>query len=143
MLGIWLEIREAKAQRSECILALGDNTSAIGWLFKSGKVNRDSLSYATIQQLARHLVTLILQSEHCLTALQHRKGKKNIVANMLSYTGSTRGHDHPLASNVPSDKVLTHHFHIFLPSQLPRSFPISTLPREVLSWVTQILRTAK
>jgi hypothetical protein len=65
------------------------------------------------------------------------------VANLLSYMGSTRGHDHPLAPNEPSDEVLTHRFHIFLPSQLPRSFAISTLPLEVLSWVTQILQTAE
>jgi hypothetical protein len=112
---IWLEIREAKAQSSECILALGNNTSAIGWLFGSGKVDGDPLSNAAIQQVARHLATLILESENCL-ASQHLKGKKNIVADMLLYTGSTRGHDHPLAPDEPSDEVLTHRLHIFLPS---------------------------
>jgi hypothetical protein len=85
---------------------------------------------------------LILDSGHCL-ASQHLKGKKNIVANLLSYTGSTRGHDHPLANDEPSDEVLTHRFHIFLPSQIPRSFAISALPSEALSWVMQILRTAE
>jgi hypothetical protein len=100
------------------------------------------LSYAAIQQVARHLATLILDSDHCLTS-QHLKGKKNIVANLLSYTGSTRGHAHPLAADEPSDEVLTHRFHIFLLSQIPRSFEISALPSEVLSWVMQILRTTE
>jgi hypothetical protein len=63
VVGIWLEIREAKAQSSECSLALGDNTLAIGWLFRSGKVDRDSLSYVAIQQVARHLATLLIESE--------------------------------------------------------------------------------
>jgi hypothetical protein len=98
--------------------------------------------YAAIQQVARHLATLILDSDHCL-ASQHIKGEKNIVANLLAYTGRTRGHAHPLAANEPSDEVLTHRFHIFLPSQIPCSFEISALPSEVLSWVTQILRTAE
>jgi hypothetical protein len=140
VVGLWLEIKAA-SDSSECILALGDNTSAIGWLFPSGRVDQNSLSYAAIQQVARHLATLILDSDHCL-ASQHLKGEKNIMADLLSYTGSTRGHAHPLAANEPSDEVVTHRFHIFLPSQIPRSFEISALPSEVLSWVTQILRIA-
>jgi hypothetical protein len=102
--GVWLEIKAA-SNSSECILALGDNTSAIGWLFQSGRVGQNSLSYAAIQQVARHLATLILDSDHCL-ASQHLKGEKNIVADLLSYTGSTRGHAHPLAADEPSDEVL-------------------------------------
>jgi hypothetical protein len=94
VVGIWLEIKAA-SDSSECILASGDNTSAIGWLFQSGRVDQKSLSYAAIQQVARHLATLILNSDNCL-ASQHIKGKKNIVADLLSYTGSTRGHAHPL-----------------------------------------------
>jgi hypothetical protein len=35
VVGIWLEIKAA-SDSSECILALGDNTLAIGWLFQSG-----------------------------------------------------------------------------------------------------------
>jgi hypothetical protein len=141
VVGIWLEIKAA-SDSSECILALGDNTSAIGWLFQSGQVDQNSLSYAAIQQVAQHLATLILDSDHCLTS-QHLKGEKNIVADLLSYTGSTRGHAHPLAAHEPSDEVLTLRFHIFLPSQIPCSFEISAFLSEVLSWVTQILRTAE
>ncbi len=142
VVGIWLEIMAADEGSSECILALGDNTSAIGWLFRSGRVDRNSLSFTAVQKVARHLAMLVLNSDHCL-ASQHLKGEKNIVADLLSYTGSSRGHDHPLAADEPSDEVLTHRFHIFLPSQILRSFEISALPCEVLSWVTQILQTAE
>ena len=42
---IWLVILECAALGSEqdCILALGDNTSAIGWLYKSSKLRPGSL----------------------------------------------------------------------------------------------------
>jgi hypothetical protein len=141
VVGVWLEIKAA-SDSSECILALGDNTSAIGWLFRSGRVDQNSLSYAAIQQVARHLATLTLNGNHCLPS-HHLKGEKNTVSDLLSYTGSTRGHAHPLAADEPSDEVLTHRLHIFLSSQIPRSFAISALPSEVLSWVTQILRIAE
>jgi hypothetical protein len=99
---IWLEIREDKKDSSKCILALGNDTSAIGWLFRSGRIDPNLLSYALIQTVVQHLVTLILDSNHYLT-LQHLKGKNNIVTNLLLYTGSKRGHNHPLAADEPSD----------------------------------------
>jgi hypothetical protein len=51
MVTIWLVLVECAATHSEqdCILALGDNTSAIGWLFKSGKLHFDSPPRATQQ----------------------------------------------------------------------------------------------
>jgi hypothetical protein len=141
VVGVWLEIKAANGKTSECILALGDNTLAIGWLFRSGRVDRNSLSYAAIQKvLAQNLATLVLDSDHCLMS-QHLEGENNSVADLLSYTGSTRGHDHQLAAREPSDKVLTHRFHIFLPSHIPHSFVISLFRSEVLSWVMQVLQT--
>jgi hypothetical protein len=142
VVGIWLEIKDAKKDSSEYILALGNSTSAIGWLFQSGRVDQNSLSCEAIQKVTQHLATPILNSDHCL-ALQHLKGEKNIVADLLLYTGSTRGHAHPLAADEASDDVIIHCFHIFLPSPIPRSFIILPLPSKVLYWVMQVLQTAK
>jgi hypothetical protein len=57
---------------------MGDNTSAIEWLFPTGRrVDRNLLSRAGVQQVARHLLLamLVLDSNHRL-ASQHLKGEK-------------------------------------------------------------------
>jgi hypothetical protein len=70
MVTIWLVLVECDATHSEqdCILALGDNTSAIGWLFKSGKLQFDSQYYTAVQLIARRLAHLITASSHCLAS---------------------------------------------------------------------------
>jgi hypothetical protein len=67
MVTIWLVLIECE---QDCILALGDNTSAIGWLFKSGKLPFDSLHYKPVQLISRKLARLLTDSSHCL-ASQH------------------------------------------------------------------------
>ena len=91
---VWLEVLDCP-KPSECILALGDSTSALGWIDRSGRVKDDSMSYRAIQNIVRHLATLLLQSNHCL-ATQHLKGDYNVVADLLSYSGTVRGKTHPL-----------------------------------------------
>jgi hypothetical protein len=67
---------------SECLLTVGDNTSATGWMFRSSQLPEDSVYYDAVQLAARHVATLVIDSEHCL-ATQHTKGKENIVADLL------------------------------------------------------------
>jgi hypothetical protein len=141
VINVWLICLEAHPL-SECILAIGDNTSAIGWLFKSGKMPTDTATYDAIQMVARKLGSLVTESEHCL-ASQHIKGTDNVVSDLLSYSGSTRGKPHPLAADHPSDAELTQRFHTFLPSQIPPNFSISPLPNEILCWVSQVLQTVE
>jgi hypothetical protein len=90
MVTIWLVLVECKETGSEqdCILALGDNTSAIGWLFKSGKLDCDSPCYKAVQIIARKLARLVTSSSHCL-ASQHIKDNKNTVSDLLSFAGET------------------------------------------------------
>jgi hypothetical protein len=101
VIGIWLICLEPD-NPSECILAIGDNTSAIGWLFKSGWMPTDTVTYTAIQMVAHKLGTLMTRSPHCL-ASQHIKGATNVVSDLLSYTGSARGKPHPLAADSPSN----------------------------------------
>ena len=141
---IWLlllELDRAGAEE-ECILALGNNTSAIGWLFKSGKLPSNSRYFEAVQFVARKLASLILESSHCL-ASQHLKGEHNVVADWLSYAGSQRGEPHPLAPDFPSDEVLTQRFHNHVPQLIPPGFAISPLPSEISSFVSQVLQIAE
>ena len=142
MVTIWLVLVECEdtGSKQDCILALGDNTSAIGWLYKSGQLPLDSPYYKPVQLIARQLARLVTASSHCL-ASQHIKGDKNTVADLLSYAGDTRGATHPLAPDYPSDRILTERFHSCLPQSIPANFNISPLPREISSFVIQALQT--
>jgi hypothetical protein len=142
MVTVWLVILECKEQCSEqdCILALGDNTSAIGWLYKSSRLVPGSPYYEPVQLIARKLARLIIDSTHCL-ASQHIKGEQNTVSDLLSYAGAVRGYSHPLAPDFPSDPVLTARFHLHLPQLIPAGFAISPLPNEIFSFVILALQT--
>jgi hypothetical protein len=135
---VWIECLHTSTE-SECILAIGDNTSAIGWLFSSGKKPTDSLSFKAVQVVACNKVArLILGSEHCL-ASQHIKGELNVVSDLLSFEGGPRGKAHPLAFDEPDGKLLTSSFHEHLSTQIPHDFRVSRLPRAILSWITLVL----
>jgi hypothetical protein len=142
MVTVWLVILECKEQNStqDCILALGDNTSAIGWLYKSSRLIPGSPYYEPVQLIARKLARLITGSTHCL-ASQHIKGENNVVSDLLSYAGDVRGDAHPLAPDSPSDTVLTARFHLHLPQLIPTGFDISPLPNEISSFVILALQT--
>jgi hypothetical protein len=64
---------------------LGDSTSAIGWLYKSGKLLPDSVYYIPVQLISK-VARLITASTHCL-ASQHLKGDQNKVSDLLSFAG--------------------------------------------------------
>jgi hypothetical protein len=138
---IWLTILECKheGRQQACILAIGDNTSAIGWMHKSGKLKHGSVYHAPVQLIARKIARLVLHSTHCL-ASQHIKGDENVVSDLLSFAGNVRGYDHPLALDLPSDLTLTQRFHDHLPQLIPEGFAISPLPNEISSFVTQALQ---
>jgi hypothetical protein len=138
---IWLVIYECDREGAveECILALGDNTSAIGWLFKSGRLPTDSLYYEPVQFIARVLADIITQSSHCL-ASQHLKGDLNTVSDLLSFVGDIRGYEHPLAPDSPTDEILTRRFHSHLPQLIPEHFEILDLPSEISSFAIRALQ---
>jgi hypothetical protein len=139
---VWLAIDECSALGDEqaCILALGDNTSAIGWLYKSSKLTADSLYYRPVQMIARKLASLITNSTHCL-ASQHIQGDQNTVSDLLSFASDARGYPHPLAPDSPPDDILTQRFHSHIPQLIPKGFKISPLPSEISSFLIQALQT--
>jgi hypothetical protein len=133
VINIWLVCIE-RPDDQLCILALGDSTSGIGWIFSSGRVDPASTCFIAIQAAARKLATLVLQSSHCL-ATQHIKGDENMVADLLSFAAH-RDKFNPLAFDDPAEDILTERFHSYLSPQIPANFKISHLPQEILSWVT-------
>ena len=141
----WITVLECDARglTHECILALGDNTSALGWIHRCA-LEEGSIYYNAAQMTARQIARLLSDSSHCL-ASQHLKGATNDVPDFLSFEGHLRQDKppHPLAPDCPSDAELTRRFHSFLPQVIPENFEISPLPNEVLSFVMRVLQTAE
>ena len=131
------------SSRHECIMALGDKTSAIGWLYRQRfEPHSNPLSEAKLS-IARTIARSISCSNHSLLS-QHIKGEANIVADLLSFAGHDRSvKPHPLAADNPSDSVLTHRFHSTFPQLIPRSFDISPLPPSILSFACLTLQTCE
>jgi hypothetical protein len=138
VINIWVECIDSTGKH-ECILALGDNTSAIGWLFSTSKFPANSAAHQAHLVAERQLSRVLLQNDHCL-ASQHLKGELNTVADLLSFSGSSRGKPHPIAFDDPPDDVLTQRFHTHFASQIPENFKISPLPRKILSWIVTVLQ---
>jgi hypothetical protein len=86
---IWLALEECEKNDKvdELILALGDNTSAIGWMFKTGKLPIDSPYYASANFIARKTATLLSRSKNFLVS-QHIPGKENEIADWLTFEGA-------------------------------------------------------
>ena len=141
VINVWLECLEPDIDQ-DCILAIGDRTSAIGWLFKSSGFDSNGTEHAAHLMVARHLASLLLKHNCCL-ASQHIRGELNVVADLLSFAGkSERGKPHPLAFDDPPNDILTNRFRLHLTSQVPENFRISQLPNEMLCWVTLVLQIA-
>jgi hypothetical protein len=79
---IWLALKECEEEGKvdKLILALGDNTSAIGWMFKTGKLTKDSPYYAAANFIARKTADLLSWSKNFLLP-QHIPGKENKIAD--------------------------------------------------------------
>jgi hypothetical protein len=146
-INILLEIKFEPATTEDggfpCILALGDSTSAIGWLHRTSSLDPSNPCHHAHLQVARHVASVLMHSNACL-ASQHIKGDENLIADLLSFTSQERagGKNHPIAYDDPSDDELTSRFHLHFASQIPQGFKISQLPNELLSWVSHILQTA-
>jgi hypothetical protein len=83
---IWLECLESDA--NNCMLSLGDNTSAVGWLHNSSRLDVKLAAHTAHLVVARHVALLALNAG-CRLASQHIQGDLNTVANLLSFAGGT------------------------------------------------------
>jgi hypothetical protein len=120
-------------------LSLGDNTSAIGSIFRSTRLPPESAYYAPVQLITRKVARLTTESQQCPCA-QHLKGGSNFISDWLSFTTQTRdGKTNPVAFDDPADDLLTNRFHSSFPQLIPQHFEISPLPEEILSFVEQAL----
>lgn len=84
---IWLAIKDCddRGLIHEHILGLGDNTSAIGWLYRTRGVKKATRYDRSVNFVARKLAIIVTESNHSL-ASQHCPGDSNVVSDLLSLT---------------------------------------------------------
>ena len=130
IISIWLDIVENTTKPEDCLLSIGDNTSALGWMRRSNfrQTEDTDSSWEVKQHLGRHLANLILKSDTLLYK-QWLKGKENVVADSLS-------RDNYYLSNNSHERFLS----LTVPQQLPPNFRIRPLPREIYSFIISILQ---
>ena len=108
------------------ILAFTDSSSALGWLHKA---SFNPKSMAQHDDVARWLASRIIASDSSLYS-QHIKGESNFIADSLS-------RDFHI-----SDEWLTTLLYFYFPQQMPQSFDIVPLDREVVSWIWSLSHKA-
>ena len=130
VVSIWIDMIEGAINPHDCLLAIGDNTTAAGWCkrmnFRSnGEADTD---WMIKQKVARRLASLVLDKEAVLYT-QWFKGIVNVVTDSLS---------RDLYFLLPSSHK------IFLQKtaavQLPNNFKIHQVPSKVSCFITSILK---
>ena len=141
-ISVLLLLDEAKndGERFPCLLVLGDNTSAISWLFKSGKVPRSSRYYPIVKSIARRIAIEVTKNQAQLCS-QHIAGSMNTISDLLSFEGRCRQYVNPLTEDCPPDDVLTNRILIHHSQIVPIGFKIQRLPPEIESFAFSTLLT--
>ena len=91
VISIWIDIIEGKSKPLDCILCMGDSTTAMGWMRRSNFRESDdtkddpesSDEWLVKQEIARKLAKLTLDSDTVLYQ-QWFRGSENVVADSLS-----------------------------------------------------------
>ena len=130
LISIWTDMMEGNIGKQDCILAMGDNTSAMGWLKRSNfrQLDDEDESWLVKQCIGRKLAELILNSETVLYK-QWLQGSQNALADSLSrdfYFLDTHSHELFLHNTVPS--------------QIPPNFHIKHIPKEINLFAISMLQ---
>ena len=141
-ISVLLLLKEARddAEKFPCLLVLGDNTSAISWLYKSGRVPRSSRYYPIVKAIARRIALEVTKGSAQLCS-QHIAGSMNVIADLLSFEGRCRQQTNPLTEDCPPNDALTHRILNHHSQIVPSGFKIQRLPREVESFAFSMMLT--
>ena len=137
-----LLLKEARddSEKFPCLLVLGDNTSAISWLFKSGRVPRSSRYYPIVKAIARRIALEVTKGGAQLCS-QHIAGSMNVIADLLSFEGECRKQTNPLTEDCPPNDALTRRILNYHSQIVPSGFEIRKLPQEVESFAFSMMLT--
>ena len=82
-INFWLACLETDATNHSCILAISDNTSAIGWLHSTSRLDPTWAAHDAHLVVARKVANLLIDHECCI-ASQHLKGELNLPGGGLA-----------------------------------------------------------
>ena len=130
IISIWIDILEGTTKDEDCLLSIGDNTSALGWMRRSNfrQKEESDVSWKVKQHLGRKLAYLVLDSNTVLYK-QWLKGQDNVVADSLSRD------NYFLSANTH-----TRFLQLTVPQQLPSNFVIKPVPKEICCFITSTLQ---
>lgn len=130
VVSIWIDIEEGAIKKGDCVLCMGDSTTAMGWMRRSNFREEDesNMDWLVKQKIARKLADLVLESGIVLYR-QWFRGKDNIVADSLSR----------------DLYFMSSHVHILFlrhvaSTQIPKNFNIKQVPNKICSFITSMLR---
>jgi len=126
-IAIWLDIlKDDNKTQYKKYMALTDNSSAVGWLYKS---NFNPKTHPGHDVVARKMAEVLMESESTIES-QHIKGAHNVVADSLS-------RDHHI-HRTHLELILTSLY----PTQAPPNLKISEiLPPEITCWLDSLKAT--
>ncbi len=129
VISLWVNILANQLNSNNCILLMTDSTTAEGW---SKKSNFSELGESPEQASARieaaRMHTSLFLKKGIKTYSQWFKGEENNLPDALS------------CNNNRSDNEPTLIIKSFCPSQVPSCFKILQLPKEIISFLTTLLR---
>ena len=130
VISIWVDIEEKSIQPQDCLLAMGDNTTAAGWCRRTNfrESSEGEVDWIVKQQVARKLANLILESESVLYT-QWFKGSWNLVTDSLSRD-----------IHLFTEETHTKFLQSTVACQLPLNFQIQTLPKKICSFISSVLQ---
>ena len=125
----WVNILNGRILKGDCILVIGDSTTAMGWLYKSRyrEQGETAKRHAIRLKIARKLAELIIDYNLTLYS-QWFPGKHNIIADSISRDLQF------------SDLERVSLFSSFLLEQDMSRFRRTILPAEILDWICSILQ---
>lgn len=119
VVGIWMAAINNEIEEEGVMLALTDNSSALGWLH-SCNCDDELDSFRT--EVA-HKLASIAREYNFIIHPQHVKGDDNKAADALSRKFEL------------SDNELTQFCHLHTKNQIPKNFLICQIPIEITSWI--------
>ncbi|GKY93515.1 hypothetical protein MPSEU_000318900 [Mayamaea pseudoterrestris] len=123
--GIWLAVAEGRLKRGDCVLAIGDNTTAAGWMRRSNFSDETSTPQTLL--LARLLSAICSHQGICFYS-QWKMGLDNVVPDLISR--DTSSSDESLTQLILSSSLAL---------QVPASFTMRPLPNKILSALSSLM----